>query len=717
MGAASIGFVNTQCFREPAIYFEKYGRYDDGEPGTMYNRDYWNTERDRCINGYEVAGVRISGYHYHYLNYTPIIITTSSYGEVHDIKKVHADRVKGFPAFWDVDWLFFTCVDIAEFGVGAVTSTGIQQSLSWEQFNNTPLPLNLIPTANNLGGGHHMLWLKPRGVGFSWKCCGMAERNYACIRESNTFMLANDKTFLTEDGLWSKWLTVYDWQIANAYGLGKRSEYIADRRNMHIEASIKVNGEKKGYLSSVIGVTLKDDWQKARGKRGKLILYEEFGKFPNANKAWGVNRRSMEEGNKVFGLMLGGGTGGTKDANFEALKEMFWDPAASNLLLFDNVYGEHKEEGKPVSLFTPATMNIAFKDADGNSDQKTARAFYDNERELAKAAKDQMKLLQVKAEDPYTPEEAVLVGGKNIFLTDALAAHMKYIETSGLYMNFPTAGKFSRVEVNDKWTLKFRPDPTLKPVYKFPNKLNDSLEGAVLIYYEPYKKNGRVPNNLYKICVDPYEHEDSTGDSIGAIYVIEQPNNFTPTRGDVIVASYIGRPEEGQEKFNEILFQLAEYYGADNGNPYLIAFENDKPGDIGGYATRHRKLHYLADEFQLAFDEEIKTSLSSRRKWGVSMNSGKDDKRRKQGDLFSKAWMYRVRSRTDDGQLVYNFHTVKDLGLLQEWCDYSLEGNRDRHSAFRVGVYHQQELEYEETVPTLPMREDSVSSFFNRDLF
>lgn len=1072
-----LGFVNTQTFRESALYFEKNGRYDDGVVGTIYNKDYWKTELDRCINGYSSGGVRISGYHYHYLNYCKIEVVERTFGEIHKTlnknAKVHGDRKEMFPDFWDVDYEFFMAADIAEYGI------------SIEEYKRLPIDLNI--NEGFLTGGHHLLWLKPRGVGASWKLSSMAERNYACIRTSKTYMLANDKTFLTEDGLWSKYLSMRDWQIANAIGLGKSSDFKKDRSNMHMEASREVNGQKVGYKSEVIGVSLNNDWQKARGKRGKLLLWEEFGKFPNADKAWRVARRSVEQGNEVFGLMVGVGTGGcvcagtvvwdndgvahnienlplhngilgfdgekvskeditywqrptqkqcyrittntrrdlecsedhpifankkgefhrivdikstkkdkrkiykttkwvetkdlkigdyvaiaeevnifstntlwnprvtgwligdgsygnkaspvlsnceeeineyiyrefecstnfervckdgkiykettikniipylreigiygqtklqktlpynihsytqfdieeligglydtdgyisirenkirgsyigeislssasldllnevrfllqklgihgtirrreprennprdknawfeyiissakslvkfadsillfpkekqnrlnkireafknqeshdntkgiifeqivkiedigiknvynltanntntyiangiithnTKDANFEALKTMHYDPLSYNILAFNNVYGENKIDNKIVGMFTPAYKNVAFKDKDGNSDIEGAKEYLESEREIAREARDQATLPAVKAEDPFTPEEAVLVTGKNLFVSDGLINHAKYIENSNLYKTFPTAGIFEKRGLE----LKFSPKEGLEPVYKFPNNANSTLEGAVLMYYDVFKKNDRVPAGLYKIWVDTYEHDASTGDSIGAIYVVEQPNNFTPTRGDIIVATFIGRPEEGQEKFNSILFQLGEYYGGDCGNPYLIAFENDKPGDVGGFATRKHKLHYLADEMQLAFNEEIKTSDKSRRSFGISMNSGKENKRKKQGDIYSKNWIYKVRFIKPDGSIVYNYHAVKDLGLLQEWINYDIDANRDRHSAWRVGMYHQQELEYQEEVPMLPMKKDSISTFFERSLF
>jgi hypothetical protein len=58
----------------------------------------------------------------------------------------------------------------------------------------------------------------------------------------------------------------------------------------------------KVLLSSVFGISLKDNPEKARGIRGPLIHYEEDGLFPNLEKAWGVNRKAVEDGDVAFGL-------------------------------------------------------------------------------------------------------------------------------------------------------------------------------------------------------------------------------------------------------------------------------------------------------------------------------------------------------------------------------------------------------------------------------
>ena len=66
-------------------------------------------------------------------------------------------------------------------------------------------------------------------------------------------------------------------------------------------------------MSSITGITLKNDPERLRGTRGKLVLFEEGGKFPNLETAWRVEQPAVEtDDGKAFGLLIAFGTGGTE---------------------------------------------------------------------------------------------------------------------------------------------------------------------------------------------------------------------------------------------------------------------------------------------------------------------------------------------------------------------------------------------------------------------
>src|SRR6185312_10842559 len=152
MSKQDFKFKSTWKFREAAIHFEKHKCYTFHIPGTFSYFEFWDEEKRRCTEGYIVGGVRITGYHYFYLNYCPII-QVKAIGVNDGLKKQAAERIEGFPKFWDLDWRYFTALDIAEYGI------------SEEDYAKLPVEIDIVLDEDNTSGGKHFIWLKPRGVG------------------------------------------------------------------------------------------------------------------------------------------------------------------------------------------------------------------------------------------------------------------------------------------------------------------------------------------------------------------------------------------------------------------------------------------------------------------------------------------------------------------------------------------------------------------------
>ena len=62
-------FRGTQGLRPAAEHFLTHGYYTNALPGTRTYYEYWDQEKERCLYGYEAGGIKITGYHYFYLNY------------------------------------------------------------------------------------------------------------------------------------------------------------------------------------------------------------------------------------------------------------------------------------------------------------------------------------------------------------------------------------------------------------------------------------------------------------------------------------------------------------------------------------------------------------------------------------------------------------------------------------------------------------------------
>ena len=257
-------------FRERAIFFDKYGKYTDITPNPNPKSDYakfWKKEVKKWREGMyrESDGEWIPGGLYFYWNYCPIWLVEESKNS-----DVEGTRQRKFPKPWLGDYLFFHYMEQAR---------------------------------NN---GEHVKMLKTRGVGASFKMGSLSPRNMYVFPGSGNpnFHLASDKTFLTGDkGVFGKVIDTLDW-IADNTPLPKL-RLINSLKSMEIQLGYQDEyGVRKGPLSSVYGISLKDNPDKARGIRGPLIHYEEDGLFPHLESAWNINRKAVEDGKVAFGQMV-----------------------------------------------------------------------------------------------------------------------------------------------------------------------------------------------------------------------------------------------------------------------------------------------------------------------------------------------------------------------------------------------------------------------------
>lgn len=264
-------FHNTDKFRQAALHFLQHGTYTDAPRGTSDYVKYWDQETDRCLNGYTAEdGEYITGYHYFYLNYSPIYtVKVSDYIDRYGIKRQRRERSFGFPSFWDYDAFYFYAIEDAELA------------------------------------GQHMAVMKARKKGYSFKGASMLVRNYEFIPGSKNFAIASEQKFLIGDGLLTKAWQIMDFVDKNTAWAKQRLKSTAMERTSGFKVKDEFGKEtEQGYQSSIIGITLKNDPERIRGTRGKLFLWEEAGKFENLQEAWSIARASLElDDGTTFGAM------------------------------------------------------------------------------------------------------------------------------------------------------------------------------------------------------------------------------------------------------------------------------------------------------------------------------------------------------------------------------------------------------------------------------
>ena len=566
---------DTDKFRQAAIFFQQHGCYTLAPRGTTDYNKYWEQETDRCLNGYTAPdGEGITGYNYFYLNYSPIMrLKEEEYTDREGNLRKRRQRILEFPSFWDYDYYYFCAIEQAELE------------------------------------GKHMAVLKCRQRGYSFKGGSMLVRNYMLIPGSKNFAIASEQKFLIGDGLLTK-----AWQIMDF--LDKHTEWAKQRlvsTRMERTSGYKITDEfgkqtEQGYLSSITGITLKNDPERVRGTRAKLVLWEEGGKFPSLLDAWRIEQPSVEtDDGKAFGLMIAFGTGGTEGASFEGLKELFYKPKSYNVLSFPNIWDEGRENTE-CAFFVPAYSNLesfdddgnqVYMDKDGNSyKEKAIQNLIDQRNKVKDGGASQQSIDRFISERPIRPAEAVLELGKNIFPRKLLMDQLTRIRTNKKLQSMKHI-------VDLEWDGNGQVKATEKPsgdITNYPLKKGDKPHGSVVIWEYPVKD---PPLGLYIGGCDPYDHDDSFTNSLGSTFIFKRVRAGEAWT-DVIVAEYSGRPDTAEEYYENVR-KLLTFYNA------RLLFENERKG-IYPYFTNKHCDYLLADQPDKIISEVFKDSKVQRRK-------------------------------------------------------------------------------------------------------
>lgn len=566
---------NSDKFRQAAIFFKEHGAYTLAPPGTTDYIKYWDEETNRCLYGYVAPdGDAISGYNYFYLNYSPIMkLSEVEYTDRYGNKRTRRERILEFPNFWDYDYYYFNAIEEAE------------------------------------TEGKHLVVLKSRQRGYSFKGASMLVRNYELIPGSKSFAVASEQKFLIGDGLLTK-----AWQIMDF--IDKNTAWSKQRltsTRMERVAGFKITDEfgkqtEQGYLSSITGITLKNDPERLRGTRGKLVLFEEGGKFPNLETAWRVEQPAVETDDGVaFGLLIAFGTGGTEGGAFDGLKNLFYKPEAFNCLAFPNIWDDGQEQTK-CGFFVPSWSNMEstddngkqrFMDQYGNSlKEKAIEELIAQRNKVKDGGASQTSIDRFISERPLKPQEAVLELGKNIFPRQLLMNQLTRIRTNEKLRNMKHV-------VDLAWDGEGQVKATEKKsgdITTYHLKKDDKPHGSVVIWEYPIKD---PPFGLYIGGCDPYDHDESFTNSLGSTFIFKRVK-AGEAWNDVIVAEYSGRPDTAEEYYENVR-KLLIFYNA------RLLFENERKG-IYPYFTNKHCDYLLADQPDKIISEVFKDSKVQRRK-------------------------------------------------------------------------------------------------------
>jgi len=97
------------------------GTYSGLQIGSKHHRDWWLEQYDKCENGFEHKGYRVTGDHYFFLNFYSMLVGKKG-------QKAGAGRQFTHPSFWSLHYEWFHYIELAEvfgYDCAALKSRGV----------------------------------------------------------------------------------------------------------------------------------------------------------------------------------------------------------------------------------------------------------------------------------------------------------------------------------------------------------------------------------------------------------------------------------------------------------------------------------------------------------------------------------------------------------------------------------------------------------------
>lgn len=625
-------------FRPTARHWEKEGTLTNLRPNPNPNSEFgrWlRREVDRIWNGMvrESDGMWITGDEYFYLNYSLIELSEEIEGTD------AADRIIAMPKVWEGVWwrhLYWYKARRAALNAAEIAKRGASKSYS---------------VASKL--------TKIFILGDTFKSS----------RGVKAMVVAYAKEYLTKDGTLNKFEFMIDsLQELAPWWPSRRLQSSLSDMNWQMGYVDSSTGGKRGTKNLILGVAVKDDPNKPRGKRSVFIGVEEYGAFPKVADTYNVMLPSVREGNKAFGMMALIGTGGSEGNDFSGAMEMIYKPKGYHILGLPNVWDKvNKGIGESIFFF-PAYINRAgCYDGNGNSDVTKALLEILMDWYNAKYnTSDPMQVVRTKAENPITIQDAIMRRDNTVFPVADLVERIGELDANPSEFDDVYVGQ---MHLKADGTPYFKPSID-KPLREFPHKGNKH-EGAVEIFKMPEKnRDGRIFIGRYIGGLDPIDNDLARSTtSLISFFILDL---FT----DQIVAEWTGRLDMADDGY-EICRRLAIFYNA------KICYENNKKG-LYSYFKTMNSLYLLAPNLEFLKDrDKVKGENYGNTAYGVNAGTFVNDfARERLNNWFRKPIKKTI---VQDGQEVeitkMNLYYCRNRALLQEASQWNPDGNFDRVSA------------------------------------
>jgi hypothetical protein len=414
----------------------------------------------------------------------------------------------------------------------------------------------------------------------------------------------------------------------------------------------------------------------------------------------------------MTGLIIVFGTGGGDSKYWQAFESLFFETYLQKFISFENTWDDDLR-GNPAGFFHGAFMSKpGLIDRHGNSNVLGSIEFENKERK--KKESNPVKQNDHIMEEPFKPTEAFSRAANSMMPTKELDRQLKRVQydpdlkeigREGMFLNeggtivFVDRTELGKFNLND-----------IPPVVKdYPIKDTTDVRGCWVIWEQPYRdpKTGQIPENLYRVWNDPFgiakdSDEFNMNDSLAGTYIYEVANTFTHTRGDRLVAEFVGRRESFME-YDSQMFNGMLYYNA------MLTYENDR-GEVFTNANALGLVDRLTDEPEFTYQKDLQKGGKGRKK-GISIASNPN--RKINGAIYFRNWLLTKRGTSESGAPIYNLHYIYSAGLIQECIKYDGKRNTDRVSTCIVGMYDVKELQYKNVVPEDPSSTVTHDPYFD----
>lgn len=439
--------------------------------------------------------------------------------------------------------------------------------------------------------------------------------------------------------------------------------------------------------------------QKTAGPTPVSWVCDEIGKF-DFKKSWEAAKPSFDTGLGTWRIspwLLG--TSGNIETVADALS-LVNNPEIHNLLPMDwSLLERNGGDINPTwtrknwGIFVPGQMSLAITKVKSNmadyleiDDEGLRQMQIDiTPWELAnKKLRDELEVLRKKDITAYynrrmfyplDTDDCFLQDGFNPFPGSEAILHKTAIVESGDH------GKYVDLFRNPS-TKSIYYELSDKELPKFPHE-GGNIDAPFIIFEEPPAVEDRGICQLFCGGLDHYKHDTSSGDSLGAFYIVKRKTNVFET--DKIVASYVSRPNT-MDRFNQNVELLMKLYGAE------VLQEN---ADISfqQYLMRKNEVDIWLMNGEKLAQKQVNSRAFQNNKYGLTPNV------KNLQYIFQLVvdycWAVLEDGEDENGIKVtrYGVTRIKDLLLLDEIIAYKQGNNHDRILAFGYALAWAQYLD------------------------